>query len=225
RYEITRETKNEDGSWEFEIRFNQATSTGPAGSYFNWLSVRQYENFWYITEIFNDDSVTGQLNSRVKDYLARKYGQHYKILDIQTDLISTSISHSRAEAVFLTKVTHNYGSNNPADWPPQKGRIKYLEENRANLTPQQIQIIQEKISFWNKELQGYIDQPQEANEFLKAAADLDQGSLIKEGTVRLFYEDAMGSYLPIREEDWPAFKTAEELESQGYEEMKQLVNK
>lgn len=47
--------------------------------------------------------------------------------------------------------------------------------------------------------------------------------MVKKDTVKLFYEDPAGNYLPVKEEEWPAFNTAQELERQGYEEMRRLV--
>lgn len=224
RYEITKETENIDGAWEFRIRFALATSTGPAGSSVSRVIVRQYDQAYYISQILDDQNVTEQLKTQIKDYLTRKYGRHYKILNTEISTITESVNESNAEAVFLTKVTHVLGGNTPAEWPPQRGRIKFLEENRANLSPDQIKLLQEKIDFWHKELQEYIDKPGEANEFLKIKADLGSGGAIEKDSVKLFYEDPMGNYLPVREEEWPAFKTAEELEKEGYEEMRQLVN-
>lgn len=224
RYEISNTAENKDGAWTFLIKFDLASSTGPAGTYVNRVIVTQYEQAYYISQIIDDENVTEQLITQIKDYLTRKYGLHYKILDTEISLITESVNESGTEAVFSTRVTHVLGSNTPAEWPPQRGRIKFLEENRSNLSPDQIKLLQEKIDFWNKELQEYIDKPGEANEFLKITAALDPGGVIEKDTEKLFYEDPMGNYLPVREEEWPAFKTAEELEKEGYEEMRQLVN-
>lgn len=51
RYEITKETQTGDTTWEYEVRYEWATSTGPAGSAIQKIVVKQYENAWYITQI------------------------------------------------------------------------------------------------------------------------------------------------------------------------------
>lgn len=51
RYEITKETQTGDTTWEYEVRYEYATSTGPAGSGKQKIVVKQYENAWYITQL------------------------------------------------------------------------------------------------------------------------------------------------------------------------------
>jgi hypothetical protein len=231
RYEIIRETKTGDETWECEVKFELATSTGPAGSSVTKVVVKQYkadaalpslhsEQDCYVSQIYSDDSVTEQLKKQVKDFLFKQF-ELYRVLETEVSLISQSIANSQVEAEFKTKVTHILGCKTPAEWPPQKGRIKYLEENRENLPPEKIRKVEEKIDFWNKQLQEYIDKSNESNEFLKITAELDGMGFIKDDTVKIYYEDPVGEYLPVREEDW--LKSAEELINQGYAEMRELV--
>lgn len=51
RYEIVKETQTGDGVWEYEVKFELATSTGPAGSGLHKIVVKQYEQNWYISQI------------------------------------------------------------------------------------------------------------------------------------------------------------------------------
>ncbi|BAF58446.1 hypothetical membrane protein [Pelotomaculum thermopropionicum SI] len=224
RFEIIKETQA-GSAREYEVRFYWATSTGPAGDSTTKVTVRQYGENWYVSQIQNDGFIAEQLKMQAREYLTQKYRQHYRIDRIEITPLAMNIAGSRAEAEFKTTVWHAIACATPAEWPPQKGRIKYLEENRQNLTPEQIRKIEERIDFWNKELQGYIDKPIEVNEFLKFTADLDGMGVIKKDTVEIFYEDPIGKYLPVKKEDWPAFKTAEELEKLGYEEMRELVGR
>ncbi len=127
------------------------------------------------------------------------------------------------EAEFSTKVTLIPVYKTPGDFPVQKGKMKYLEENKDKLSPDQIQKAEENIELWNKELLQYIDKPNECNEFLKIKAGFFWMGVIKDDTVEFYSQDPMGNYLPVKEEDWTSFKTPEELVDLGYEEMRKLV--
>jgi len=223
RYEIASEENKGDGTWEFEIRFEMATSTGPAGTSVHRVAVGKFDRAFYVSRLFSEEGVAAQLKTEIESYLNRKYGRHYQIVDTEVGLVSKSVGNGRAEAVFLAKVTHTMGSADPSQWPPQKGRIRYLEENRANLSSAQVSLIEEKINFWDQELRQYIGKNEQSNEFLKITADFDYRGVVSRDSVKLFYEDPAGAYLPVREEEWPAFKTAEELEKEGYQEMSQLA--
>ena len=233
-FEITKETKIEEDTWEYEVRFERATSTGPAGSSISKVVVRQYETDavlpslhpnqkWYVYQVFDEDHLTYQLEKQVKDFLSKKYDQHYRIVETDVSLLSQNITDSQVEAEFSTKVTLIPVYKTPGDWPVQKGKMKYLEENRDKLSPDQIQKAEENIELWNKELLQYIDKPNECNEFLKIKAGFFWMGVIKDDTVEFYSQDPMGNYLPVKEEDWTSFKTPEELVDLGYEEMRQLV--
>lgn len=58
RYETSKETMR-DGAWEFEISFELASSTGPAGSSVKRVLVRQYDRAFYIAGITSENIVTG----------------------------------------------------------------------------------------------------------------------------------------------------------------------
>lgn len=223
KFEIAGETKNTDGSREYRVKFELMTSTGPAGTSESRVTVRQYDQTWLVSQLSGDRGPVAQLEEQARGYLTEKYGRHYHILKTGINLMSQEVTGSRAEAVFVTTVTLAMGTENPADWPPQKGRIKFLEENRDRLTAGQIKMVEDKIAFWDKELLGYVNKPSEANEFLKITADLNSSGMIKADTVKIYYEDPNGDYLPVNEGE--AFKTAEELEQEGYEEMRRLVGK
>lgn len=229
KFKILKETKTNEGTWEYEVQFTWVTSTGPAGISVDKLTVKQDGQNWYISQIFYDASLTGQpkteqLQKEINDFLARQY-KHYRVLETEVSLLSQKVTGSFGEAEFKTKVTTLLGCKTPAEWPIQKGKIKYLEENRQNLTPEQIRKVEEEIDFWNKELQEYIEKPSDANDFLKITAEFDERGMLKKNTVKIYSEDPMGKYLPIEEKNLPAFKTAEELVNQGYEEMRELVGK
>jgi len=231
-YEIDKETMTGDGTWEYEVRFELADSTGTAGSAADKVAVRQYkadatlpsrhaEQNWYISQIYSDDSLTDQLKKRVEDLLAKQF-ELYRVLETEVSQLSHSITNSRVEAEFNIKVTHVLGCKTPAEWPVQKGRIKYLEENRKNLSPEKISEIEQKIDIWNKQLQEYIDNSTECHELLKITAELDGRGFIKDETVKIYSQDPLGDYQLVKEEDW--FKSAEELINQGYTEMRELSN-
>ena len=222
-FEIGGETVTGDGAREYAVRFHWATSTGPAGPSTTKVTVRQYGGNWYVAQISDDGYISAQLKDQAREYLTEEYQQHYHIDKIEITPLTLHIADSRAEAEFKTTVWHTMACATPAEWPPQKGRIKYLEENRQKLTPEQIRKVEEKIDFWDQELRGYIGKSTEANEFLKVAAELDGTGAIKKDTVELFYQDPVGKYLPVKKEDWPSFWTAEELEKLGYEEMRELA--
>lgn len=155
RYEIIKGTQAGDAR-EYEIKFYWATSTGPAGDSTTKVIVRQYGENWYVAQIRDDGYISEQLKAQAREYLTEKYRQHYRIDPIEITPLALHIAGSQAEAEFKTTVRLTMSCATPAEWPPQKGRIKYLEENRQNLTPEQIRKIEEKIDLWDKELQGYI---------------------------------------------------------------------
>lgn len=233
RYQIAGENQTPDG-WEYQVKFETMTSTGPAGAFIERVVVKPYKeaaalparedgNKWYIAQIINEDSLRGELRQQAEDFITKKYGRHYRVLEKEITPLTYNISGSRAEAEFSTRVTCAPDCTTPAQWPPQQGRIKFLSENRNNLSAEQINKIQEQINFWEQELRLYMSEPGEVNEFLKFTAEFDGMGMLKKETVKIYYEDPNGNYQPVLEEEWPAFKTAEELISQGYEEMRRLA--
>ncbi len=222
RCEITRETKKKDGAWECEVRFEMMASTGPAGSYTARVTVKQYERHWFVAQIMRDDALE-HLQEQVTKFLTEMYGKHYRLLKTEVSCLSHSAAASGVEALFSTTVAHVPAYKEPEQWPVQQGRIKFLEENRGRLTPEQVRRVEEKIDFWNRELRQYIDKPDDANMLLKVTAGLDIMGGIRPETIKFYYEDPAGAYLPFTPDEWPAFKSSEELIKQGYEEMRRLV--
>lgn len=223
-YQIISESKTAEGTWTYDIKYSWETSTGHCGDFVGTVNVKQYGQNWYVSQVLNQDSLVTQLREQAKKYLARKYENHYRILETKVSTLSQNITGSKAEAVFTTTVTMVPLYTSPKDWPIQKGRIKYLNENRNKLSPEEIQKVQKVIDFWNQELQMYIDQPSETNEWLKVTAEFDGLGIINEDSVKIFSQDALGNYYPVKEDE-PSFLTAEELINQGYGEMQRLIGK
>lgn len=223
-YEIIKETQAPDGSRVYEVKFNVMTSTGPAGSYITKVIVKQYGQHWFIDRL-EEDRVLAQLEDEVADLLKEMYEQHYRLLGTSITCHSYSVQNSQVEALFATTVRYELAYDSPSEVPWQKGRIKFLEENRDKLMPEQVRKGEEQIAFWEKELKEYIGKPQEANMSFKVRGELEAGGNLKPETVKFYYEDPMGNYLPFIKEQWDQFKSAAELEKQGYEEMRQLVEK
>ncbi|MGI6284879.1 copper amine oxidase N-terminal domain-containing protein [Neomoorella humiferrea] len=224
KYTILEQKEEPEGSWRFTVQFDLMTSTGPAGSYINHVTVQHQDGSWYITGIdstWDQWQLKVQLQKQVEDLIARQY-QHYRVLDTKIDLQSFYQSGFQAEAVYLVRVSHLLGVDTPAEWPPQKGRLHYLDENRARLTPEALRKIERQIAFWQQELQEYITEPQEANEFLKVTARFDSRGRLQKDSVQFFIEDAVGQYIPL-DMNLPYFKSEAELIQQGYEEMRQLA--
>ncbi|WP_258361205.1 hypothetical protein, partial [Moorella sulfitireducens (nom. illeg.)] len=224
KYTILEQEEEQDGSWRFTVQFDLMASTGPAGSYINHVTVQHQDGGWYITgidSIWDQWQLQVQLQEQVENLVARQY-QHYRLLDTKVDLQSFNQSGFQAEAVYLVRVSHLLGVDTPAEWPPQKGRLQYLEENRASLTPEALRKIEKEIAFWQQELQEYITEPQEANEFLKVTARFDSRGRLQKDTVQFFIEDGVGQYIPL-DMNLPYFKSEAELIQQGYEEMRQLA--
>ncbi len=221
-YKIENQTQGA-AEWECEVSFELNASTGPAGSYMSKVTVRQYGQNWFVAQIKDDSYLAEQLQEQVKGFLNKKYGSHYRVEGIELELLSCKSEGSGAEAEFLTKVTTTMNCAGPSDWPPQQGRINYLAENQDQLSPEKLQKVKDKIDFYDHELQQSIGVPGDNNEFLKVTADFDGLGKIVVDTVRFYSEDPEGQYILVREEDWPAFKTAAELIQMGYDEMRQLV--
>ncbi|ACX52927.1 hypothetical protein Adeg_1843 [Ammonifex degensii KC4] len=221
RYEVIKEVSLPGGKWLYEVKFDLMTSTGPAGSKVIWVTVVPCDQHWCVAQL-EEDRVLAELQGQVVNLLKEMY-RHYQILSIATNCLSFAREGKRAEAIFATQVRHRIGVASPSEWPVQKGRIKFLEENRSKLTPEQIRQVEEKIAFWDQEIRREMEQPDEANLFLKITAELnDRGELLP-GTVKFFYQDPLGNYLPFNKQDWPQFASAAELEQKGYDEMRQLV--
>jgi len=222
KYTILEQKEDKEGNWLFTVQFDLMTSTGPAGSYVHHITVQPRDGVWYITAIDSTEDEWGlkvQLQKQVEDLVARQY-RHYRVLDTRIDLQSFKRSGSQAEAVYLVQVSHLLGVATPEKWPPQKGRIKYLEENRDLLAPEALAAIEKQIAFWQQELQEYITKPQEANQFLKVTARFDSQGRLQ--NVQFFIEDVEGQYIPL-DMNQPCFQSEAELIRQGYEEMRQLA--
>jgi Copper amine oxidase N-terminal domain. len=222
KYAILEQKEDKEGNWLFTVQFDLLASTGPAGSSVHHLTVQPRDGGWYITAIDSTGDewrLKVQLQKQVEDLVARQF-QHYRVLDTKIELQSFKQSGSQAEAVYLVQVSHLLGVATPDQWPPQKGRIEYLEENRARLAPEALAAIEKQIAFWQQELQEYITKPQEANQFLKVTARFDSQGRLQ--NVQFFIEDPVGQYIPL-DLNQPCFQSEAELIRQGYEEMRQLA--
>lgn len=229
-YHIVSESKTADDIWTYDVKYSWETSSGPSGDSLCTVIVKQYEQNgkkkWCVSQVVNQDSLVAQMREQVREFLIRKYNNHYHIEKIVLSEVSQklNLADSEFEAVFSTTVITTPLYTSPEDWPIQKGRIKYLEENQDSLSSEQIKKIKETIDFWNEELRSYIGRPSECNEFLKVAAKFDGLGAINEKTVKIFSEDPLGNYNPVRENN-PSFLTYEELVKRGYEEMHYLISK
>lgn len=228
-YHIVSESKTADDTWTYDVKYSWETSSGPSADSLCTVIVKQYEQNgnkkWCVSQVLDQDSLATQLQEQVRNFLIRKYNNHYHIEKIVLSEAARklNLADSEFEAVFSTTVITTPIYTSPEDWPIQKGRIKYLEENQDSLSPEQIKKIKETIDFWNKELCSYIGRPSESNEFFKVAAKFDGLSVINEESVRIFTEDPLGNYNPVSEDE-PSFLTYEELVKQGYDEMHQLIS-
>jgi len=221
-YEIIKETQAPDGGRVYVVKFDLIASTGPAGSYLTKVTVKQYDPHWLIDRL-EEDGVLAQLQGKVADLLKEMWQQHYLLLETSIACHSCSFQDSKVEAVFATTVKHVLAYASPSEVPWQKGRIQFLEENRDRLTPEQVRKVEEQIAFWEAELKEYIRKPEEGSMFLKVEGELDADGNLRPETVKFYYEDPMGDYLPFIRDQWDQFKSAAELEKRGYEEMRRLV--
>ena len=233
-FEIVGEREIPGEAWEYEVVFDTATSTGPAGASVARVSVRRAENGprlsrrlsderWHVVEIAVGPGIDHQLRGVAKNLMEAKYGLHYRLLEIDVSLISRTICDSQVSAELLASVVTVPDCDTPSDWPPQKGRIMFLEEHREALSEGQIRAAEMEIEFWNREMQMYIDEPSEANEILKIMVGLDGCGGLDEETMKLYYQDPMGKYVPVSIEDWLDLGSTEELVERGYELMRRLV--
>lgn len=228
-YHIVSESKTSDDAWTYDVKYSWETSSGTSEDSLCTIIVKQYEQNgykkWCISQVLDRDSLVAQMQEQVRNFLIRKYNNHYHIEKIVLSEVAQklNLADSEFEAVFSTTIITTPRYTSPEDWPIQKGRIKYLEENQDNLSPEQGQKIKEFIDSWNEELRSYIGRPSEGNEFLKVAAKFDGLGAIDEKTVRIFSEDPLGNYNPVSENE-PSFLTYEELVKQGYEEMHHLIS-
>lgn len=189
------------------------------GAYTSKVLVRQYEQGWYISNI-SSDSVAEQLKQKIRDYQTDRYVK-MGLQQLDVSLLSLSIYNKEVFAYFNTKVSHKFDYNTVSAWPEQKGRIKYLEANRQNLSPEQIKKIQDKIDFWNKELQKNIESNiRTVDEDFFVRVNLDNMNRIIEQNVLLNIQNFLN---PEDYTEVTPLPLEEELESRGYAEMMQLV--
>jgi|GEM_PF-2560999 len=165
-----------DGGREIELLRGLSGDSGYYGNYYpSWVNI-----YW-------KNSYQPLLN-QVEDLLARQY-KYYRVLGKEITQQSINFNGSRVEADYWIKLTTVLGVATPSEWPPQKGRIKFLEENRAKLSPAAVRKVEKQIAFWQEELQGYIDTPSESYDHIKVKAELDSNGEIKNDTVQFFWED------------------------------------
>jgi len=97
-FEIVGEREIPGEAWEYEVVFDTATSTGPAGASVARVSVRRAENRprlsrqlsderWHVVEIAVEPGIDYQLRGVVKNLIEAKYGLHYRLLEIDVSLI------------------------------------------------------------------------------------------------------------------------------------------
>lgn len=233
-FEIVSEREISGEAWEYEVVFDTATSTGPAGANVARVSVSRAENGprlsrqvsnerWHVAQIAMEPATDHQLKGLVENLMKEKYGLHYRLLETNVSLISKTVSDSQVSVELLASVVTVPDCDTPSDWPPQKGRIMFLEENRGALSEDQIRAAEKEIAFWDREMQMYIDEPSQGNEILKIAVGMDECGCLDEERMELYYQDPMGEYVSISREDWLDLGSAEELVELGYELMRRLV--
>ena len=183
-FEIVGDREISGEAWEYEVVFDTATSTGPAGASVArvsvsraenepWLSRQLSEERWHVVKIVVEPAIDHQLKGVVSNLMEAKYGPHYRLLEMNMSLISRTICDSQVSAELLASVVTVPDCDIPSDWPPQKGRIVFLEEHRGTLSEDQVLAAEMEIEFWDREMQMYIDEPSEANEILKIMVGLD----------------------------------------------------
>lgn len=213
------------GNVLFSVEFEMMTSTGSAGSYSNYISIQDMDGECCVTGIYtslNQWRKQTDLYNQV-DSLVNKQNQHYRLLEKNISLQSLYFEDTSAEAEYSVKVKNVMDIDNPADWPTQKGKIKFLEENRPELSEEALQKVEEHIAFWDKELRDlYIGIPSDSYQWIKIKAEFDSSGLIKENTVEL-YREAAGEYILFDLENELPFQSEEELVNLGYEQMKEFV--
>lgn len=164
-----------------------------------------------------------QLRREVYDLLAG-WNQLYRVDDTTVELRTLRATPLSVAAEYFTSVVTVIDLDDPAKWPPQQGRIQYLEENRDRLSPQACRRVQEQIDFWDRELRGlYLGVPSQGNASLKVEAELGAWGQIKKESVRFYLEGAQsGEYYPLDIDE--IMRSPEQWARVGYEEMRQLAD-
>lgn len=218
-FRIIKETKADEGAREYDVQFQVANSTGNVGTYTSKVFIKQFDQKWFVTNI-SSDSVAEQLQLEIKDYQTDRY-KKIGLQKLEVSLLSLSIYNKHAVAYYKTEVTHNFDYKYAAEWPEQKGRIRYLEVNRQNLSPEQIRNIQDKIDFYAKELQKNIEShTRTVDVYFFIRVDLDEMNRIIKERLLLHTQN------PRNPEDYTGVSShplEEDLVGRGYAEMLQLV--
>lgn len=103
-----------------------------------------------------------------------------------------------------------------------KGMIKFLEENRSQLSEEVLYEIEERIAFWERELEKlYIGVPDVSYDYIKVETGLTSVGDIKKETIQFYSYDPSGRFNPLNL-NGPPFQSEEDLIATGYEEMKIL---
>lgn len=214
------DAKESDNTGEFTISYKLITSTGSAGSCFDRITTQRLNNGWHITKLNSHDKSL-ELYGIMQNLLDKQY-QHYRVLNQEITQQSLKISDYQVEAEYQIKVITVPNVATPAEWPSIKGMNKYLQDNAGKLSPAAVQKVKEQIAFWNKEIQGYIDQPADGYDAIQIRVKTDNEDNIVEESVRFYRDDGAGKFLPL-DMNGPQFQTNQQLTDIWYNEMKQLT--
>lgn len=178
---------------------------------------------WTAAEnIYFSHDPEAQLRREVYDLLAG-WNQLYRVDDTTVELRTLRATPLSVAAEYFTSVVTVIDLEDPAKWPPQQGRIQYLEENRDRLSPGARERVQQQIDFWDRELRElYLGVPGQGNASLKVEAELGAWGQIKKESARFYLEGAQSGEYYLLDID-EITRSPEQWARVGYEEMRQLA--
>lgn len=160
-----------------------------------------------------------QLEKRLDDLLVlQARHQNFKIVEKEISLQSIEFFETGAEAEYLFRMTFVLNAATPEELPLMRGMLKYLEENRTSLSPETLREVEEYIAFWDAAIREDLGILQEADAVLRIKAEFDRQDTIKDESVRVYKQNDVGEYLPIR------LQSEEDLMNQGYGMVKGIMD-
>ncbi|MCD5406493.1 MAG: amidase domain-containing protein [Desulfotomaculum sp.] len=173
-----------------------------------------------IEGISQESAITlNNLEQAVKEYIEQDNTQrNWNIKSQKITLISSGQEENKTFAVFdvYRQFTLNY--NSPEEVPILKGKLRWYEENKKQLSAMQSKEIQEDISMWQSDLAEYINKPQDAYERLKVAITKEKDGQISNPTI--FGEDPLGKYILLEN----VVPMPQKVEQESYKSMEKNIS-
>ncbi len=178
----------------------------------------------FATNVSNDkgSSKYGQLLSNNLEQLVKKQMNAYnwKLDNLSYIEVSNKVSNNNVEVMWLVEVKHRLNYDKAESVPILKGKLRYFNESKNNLTDVEKSVAQTDIESWKANLEDYIKNEQYMGEYVKITAQTNDQNEIIPGTIKEFIENGK-DYTPV--DEFIKVPDKDTQENSGYESLQSQI--